>query len=315
MPRYVNAMSADDGVGTRTPIRFGEALSRARGYYLREYAVCEPEVNDRYLLHVLTRQVSRYWHGFLLIQAARRAGRFTMEIGIALHPRYPLHNGMVRPSFGVDGARERVSCLDGSEDVWWEYRTQEQLQRLLQEATQKAASRGINYLYEKHAANLVRESKHAQDILNQWEALDATLGDRPLGARFIGLTHETRAYMYATSRLRSMSLRPVVGALGSIADDPRRLSALVYVMATLLEVSNETEMSQNIYLPAVVDDESMTLCGRTPFYQYLDPAETIDDRADRYCFFKALDIVEAQYEKSDRLSLETGVRTRLQDEP
>lgn len=306
-------MWTDDGLGTRTPISFGAAIERARGFHLRDFTSEAPVANDRYLLHRLTRQISRYWYGWILIQAARRAGRITVELGMAMHPRYPLHNGMVRPSFGVDGVRERLSGLDGQEDVWFEYRSQEQLMRLLQDVTQKAASRGVNYMYERHSASLVRESKRAQDALNRWEALDATHSDRPLGARFPDLEHEARAYDYCSHALRQITMRPVLGELSTIINDKRRLSALVYVMSYLLENSDETEMSQNIYTPAVIDDEGMTLCGRAAFYVYLDPAETFDDRVNRYCFFKALDMIEAQYEASDRLDLATGVRTRLQD--
>lgn len=306
-------MSTDDALGTRTPIRFGAAIEKARGFHLRDYHIEEPIANERYLFHLLSRQISRYWHAWILIQAARRAGRFTVEIGMAMHARYPLHNGQVRPFFGVDGARERVCAIDGQEDVWWEYRSQEQLQRALQESTQKAASRGGNYLYERHSANLVRESKHAQDMLNHWEALEAEHADRPLGARFDEVANEGRAFEYASWVFRQIAMRPVLGDLASVASDERRMSALVYIMAMLIENSDETEMSQNIYLPAVVDDEAMTLCGRAPFYLYLDPSETFDDRVNRYCFFKALDILEAQYDKKERLDLTTGVRTRLQD--
>jgi len=69
-------------------------------------------------------------------------------------------------------------------------------------------------------------------------------------------------------------------------------------------------MSQNIYVPAVLDDEAGTMCGRTPFYLYLDPSDSFDERVDRFCFFKALDIVEAQFAPTDRLQLSAGVRTR-----
>lgn len=305
-------MATDDGLGTRTPIRFGAAIEKARGFHLREFTMEAPLANGRYLLHLLTRQISRYWYGWILIQAARRAGRFTVEIGMAMHPRYPLHNGMVRPFFGVDGARERLSAIDGHEDVWFEYRSQEQLMRALADTTQKAASRGFNYMYERHAPHLVRESKHAQDALNRWEVVDETNGDRPLGARFPDLPQEERAYDFCSNTLQQITMRPVLGDLRAVLNDQRRLSALVYVMSYLLDNSDETEMSQNIYMPAVIDDEGMTLCGRAPFYLYLEPAETYDDRVNRYCFFKALDMVEAQYEKRDRLDLATGVRTRLQ---
>ncbi|NDD28388.1 MAG: hypothetical protein EB084_09015 [Proteobacteria bacterium] len=303
-------MSAEDGLGTRTMISFSKIIERSRGYHLRDFVIEEPLVNERYLLQPLTRPISSYWKGWVLVQAARRTGRFTVEIAMALHDRYPLHNGLVRPFFGVDGVRERAANIDGREDGWYEYRSQEQLTRVLGEATQRAASTGFNHLYERHAATIVREAKRAQDLLNQWEARDAQAGEAPLGQRFPELEHELRAAEFVSNAPWVSSMRPVLGDAAWMLSDARRRSALTYVMASLMATTDEAEMSQNIYVPAVLDDEAGTMCGRTPFYLYLDPSDSFDERVDRFCFFKALDIVEAQFAPTDRLQLSAGVRTR-----
>jgi hypothetical protein len=303
-------MPSSDGLGTHTPIRFGQAIERARGFHLREYELSEPIVNDRYLLYLFHKRVSNHWHGFILLQGARRAGKFTVEMGIALHKRYPIHNARVRPFFGVDGVRERAAALSNQEDQWWEYRNQDDLQNRLREVVERVASSGLNHLYDGYAPLVIKEARRAQDLMNQWEVEEEANGHLPLGAKFAGLLLERRAHGYIRDMMYNPRVRAVLGDLRPRFDDEHWLSALVFVMASLLETQDTNEMSQNIYVPSVVDDESTSLCGRTPFYLYLDPADDFEERVNRFSFFKALNIVESQISKEDRLSLESGVLTR-----
>lgn len=305
---------ANDGLGTHTPIRFGQAIERARSFHLRDFSLADPLDNDRYLLYLLYKRISSHWHGFMLIQGARRAGKFTVEMGMSLHARYPLHNARVRPSFAVDGLRERAAGLINEEDQWWEYRNQDDLQNRLREVCDRVARSGFTHLYDTYASTLVRESKRAQDLITQYEAEDAKFIERPLGARYSSLMLEPRAYEYIEKAVRSPQMRAVLGDLRAKMLTDRWFSALVFVMASLLDTGDPNEMSQNIYVPNIVDDEGMTLCGRVPFYLYLDPADDYDERVNRYCFFKAVNIVESQIDTADRLNLQTGVLTTLRDE-
>lgn len=273
---------------------------------MREFSSSEPVSNDRFVMYVMQRGIGQLWHGFIMIQGARNAGRFTVEMAIALHPRYPISHARARPSLAVDGVRERAGGLHNHDDQWWEYQTQDQLESRLREVTERVASTGFRHLYEMCGTSLVRESKLAQDLLNHWEEEEQLYAERPLGARFSGLMLELRVHDYITRTIFHPELRPVLGSLRPRFDDARWLSAMVYVMSSLMEMGEPDEMAQNIHAPSLVNEEMITLCGRVPYYSYLDPADDFDERVNRFCFFKALNILEAQFEPRNRLSLQTG---------
>lgn len=302
------------GLGTHTPISFGKALERSRDVHMRGFSLDETPGNERFLLYQLHRKLSAHWHGFIVVQGARRSGRFTAEVGIALHPRYPLHHARVYPFPGVDGVRERVAGVDNKPDFWWNYKSQAELEQRLREAFEKAARQGFNHLYEMHGTVLIREARRAQLLLEKWDLAEAECHARPLGDRFSGLSLEHRCVEFIRQMVHNPGTRAVLGDRLPLFADPLFHSAFVFVMASLLETSDVSEMSSEIKIPSFEDDEVISLCGRVPYYTYLDPSERPEERWHQAAFFKALDILDAQYAPENRMHLKQGERTPLRDD-
>lgn len=286
-----------EGLGTRTPIRFGSAAEKVARHVLPSWERLVALDSDRYLLYMFRRPVIKEWIGTILIQGARRAGKLTAELAISRRPVYPVHYGRVRPFLGVDGVRERVAVLHNQEDLWWDYRTQETLEDRLKEIMQEVNSRGFYHMDDMYGPMLRREIDRARTLLGQWLEQEPRYADRPLGSRYPDLMMERQAYEYIDTHTMYDSYNRILGPLRQRYADPRWTSCQTYLMATLMEMSNLEELEEFfVKLPTVVDDEIHVIGDRVPVYMYLKPPESFEDRVRMYAYFKSLNICEAFFD-------------------
>jgi len=288
-----------EGMGTRTPIRFGGAMDKVARTVMPTWERLGDFHSDRYLLYLYRKPVIKDWTGFVLVQGARRAGRITAELAISRRGEYPLDYGRVRPLVAVDGVRERVALLHDMEDQWWEYRTQELLEDRLKDVLSEAVSRGYFTMEDRFGDLLRGEISRAQKLMRQWSEQEPAYQQRPLGSRFPDLMMEAQSYEYIRSSITYDAFSRCLGPLRRRYADPRWLSCQTYLMASIMETGNIDDL-ENLagQAPAVVDDEIHLIKQRVPYYTYLKMPEAFDERMKMFAFFKSLNIADAYFDKA-----------------
>ena len=295
MSQYSNKA---ESAGVRTPIRFGVAVEKTMKGKMSSWEKLEVVDSEKHLFYLFTRKVIKDWHGFILIQGARRAGRFTVELAISRRPVLPLHSGRIKPVYAVDGVRERLAFLSEQEDQWWEYRTQEQLEEKLRETLMEVYTRGHMFLHDHNSRMLTAEMERGRSLVRQWREQEAVHSGRPLGTRYPDLMMENQAYDYLMSNLMYDSVNRCLGPLRKRYMDPRWQACHVFVMSSLLEMTNLGDLDDLVdKVPAMADDEAEVLIGRLPVYRYLKSPEAFEDRMKRYAFFKSLEILDAYFDE------------------
>ncbi len=291
-------MEQGGSLGIRTPIHFGEAIEHLQKGVLDGWKPLAPRFDsERFLLYVFQKPLDLFFHGFVVIQGARKAGKFTVEFGMSLVPKFPVHYGMARPSLVTFGVRERAALIYRKDDLWWQYHNQDKLESQLQEVVTEITKFGFNHLTTLYAPKLHTEVKRAEEFFADWMREEAAAGDRPLGARYDSLKVEDQAYLYIGRALQDSSYMRILEPFRKRYMDHKWQAAHTYLMATLMETVLPREMFEDEdRIPQVEDDEVYTIAGRVPPYQYLDIPAQFEQRSLWYCFFKALEMLDALYD-------------------
>jgi hypothetical protein len=289
-----------EGAGVRTPIRFGAAVERGMRVKMASWEPIETPESSEYLVYMFGRKVVKDWNGFVLIQGARRAGRFTVEVAISKRAVYPIHAGRLRPVYAVDGVRERLAFLQDADDFWWEYRTQETLEERLREALNDVYVRAHMFLDDKCGALINQEYERGARLMRTWREQDAAHCARPLGSRYPDLMMEAQAFEYIQTNLLYDSLNRCLGRLRARYLDERWFACHVYCMSSLLEMTNLGDLDDLMDKgPETAGDIIEVLRGRAPSYQYLKAPDAFEERMKRYSFFKALEIMDVFFDAGD----------------
>lgn len=289
-----------EGSGVRTPIRFGAAVERTMKVKMASWEAVETPESSEFLLYLFQRKVVKDWYGFILIQGARRAGRFTVEVAIAKRPVYPVHAGRTRPVYAIDGVRERLAFLQGNDDQWWEYRTQEALEDRLREALNDVYQRAHMFLDDRFGATVNQEYDRGARLMRLWREQDALHNARPLGSRYPDLMMEAKAMEYIDQNMMYDSLNRCLGRLRARYLSESWYACHIFCMSSLLEMTNLAELDDLLDRPPETSQDVIeTLRGRVPSYSYLKAPDAFEDRMKRYSFFKALEIMDAFYDATD----------------
>ena len=280
-------------VGTRTVIRFGRAVHEAVKKNLTNFELHEEITGPHHLLYFFHRLLPSGWHCFVLFQGARKAGRFNIELGISQRKYYPYYRALCRPLRAVDGARERMDLVLFHEERWWNYRSQDELENILEESSTLVA-RGFTVMVDSVVPQLEREMELCSPIFNQWIEADRAGSGKPLGERF-RLKYEEQAYALL-SGIYDRPLPPESPTIEKHYRDPRWLSCHTYIMAAVMEAWEDRVdfLESQPPPPIITDDEMGMIYDRVPIPFNLErPGSPSADALTRFAYAKGLAAVHA----------------------
>lgn len=294
-PGFSKVSSGYEGLATRTPIRFGFAVEGAFLNYQTSYQQMRSLATERFLLYLYRSRMSEEWYSFILVQGARFAGKFTVEVGICARENYPYYYASRTPFLGIDGLRERLGGIHENTDTWWTYRSQEQLQNHVHEILRDSVGRAFYILIDTYQRVLRKEITAAKALYEEWLALEKKIKKKTLGNRFRGLAFEQEAFDYINQGVNHGLYDKVLGPLKVRYKDLHFFSFQNFAMAKLMEDDNSARVSQGISKLDVADDEIGQLIGRMPLDSYLRLPDGMEERVRQYAFLKSLAVAEALY--------------------
>ena len=276
--------------------RVGSIVATSVQRLLKDWESIEIEPTEDHIVYFYRHRIARRLYGFVLLQAKRRAGRITAEMGISCRRDYPIYPGRMEPWVAVAGVRDRLALVHADEDDrWWRYTSAETLESVLREILGEIRGRGFDLMKDRYESRIEREYAAAKRLVSEWRVLDAAAGERPLGSRFDGLVEEARANEYVERFVWKGSFEYVLGPLLDRYSDFGWLSCHVYLMARLLETLTEEDVPETT-VPMVDGDEILAVTGRVPSYLYMLPAQTVEERILRHAFLKSLSMLEACFD-------------------
>lgn len=293
--------SGVEGLGTRTPIKFGLAIKKATRTYMPDYTEALNEITDDYLIYIFKRLLANRWFCFILFQGARNSGRFTVEIGMSRRTGYPYYWGSMLPIFYVDNVRERLGMLIQKKDFWWEYKNQEQLEKHLIDVCREHIGRGFYSLLDMYQYRLETEIDSWNNQYRIWKKQTEKYADKAMGERYPELSKEKEAYDYIKMVYNTGSYDKIIGPDITVrALDENWICFQTYVMSKILEQGNIAAIAKALSPEFDIRDDAVeAILERIPPTKALVPLKETEDQIKRYSFFKALSAVEAVFIDED----------------
>ncbi|MCD4783575.1 MAG: hypothetical protein K8T10_07065 [Candidatus Eremiobacteraeota bacterium] len=283
------------GVATRTPIDFGNILSKKVKKQISGFKRILAHSAENYLIHIFRKWLGKGWWGYALFQGAKRHGKFTVEVGISRRKTYPYCWASAKPDYSVDSVRERLGMIHFMEDKWWNYTSVNELKDILDDILTNFVGSGIHILMEQKRESLIEkfEEYHRQvrSIRRRIEGHDKL--DPSLifpSSPDIGKIHEfilKHSNIKSYYRLYDKEFQYRMGAPRFIVIQSRLMSDIINRPDIRYLVLTERK-SLNYK-----DDIIYDVLGKIPREKYMRPTENEDERIMMYGYFKSLSVLES----------------------
>jgi len=294
-------------LSTRTPIQFGAIMDKVFGDRLSHYERVISETTSQYLLYGFRRFLVGDYHGFLLVQAARGAGRLQIELGVSKVDAFPFHRLRDFPILGVAGFRESLGCLTKGFDHAEEYHNADSLTRLLGQICREVDS-GMTRLTEKAVPLINGQLRAWQPAYAAWVQAEKTARNSVPG-RYPDLPGEAMAYETLDDLLGRGMFDRYLGPLKYRYRNQDFFNCHLYMLAKGLEFMEPpplqnpkptefAERPEKICPP--LDDPIAALTGRLPQEMAVDLAVSTSVRVTEFAFLQSLAAVEALLQFDER---------------
>jgi hypothetical protein len=282
------------GIASKTIIRFGDAVGKRVSAMAPELREFPSLLSPHYLFFVYHKIFTNGWHGFLIIQGSKKAGDFTVELGISNRKEMPKYLGSVKPFLGVDGTRERLARTISRKDDWWHYRSAEELDMRLEECLQEL-NPSFMIVLDTYLAYLRREMSKYLAMIKEWVEGEKAGRGKPLGSRFDNLPREKDAFEYVSGMYSPQFLEKfILPNLKGKYSDKHWLSCHTFIMARILEQENSSALDDAFLKDDVtMEDEIHKLTKVLPWTIYELKDAPPEEKLRYYAFTKGFSAVEA----------------------
>ena len=287
-------------MSTRTVVKFGTILGNLIRDRIPYFEPAFTEVGSQYLLYGYRKQISTAYCGFILVQASRTQGRFSMEVAVSRGNTYPYHRLGDFPDIALTGYRESVCTLLKGYNHCEEYQTAESLFRVLYTLL-KDAEMGLSRLMERCIAKIQSNYEQWQQLYSHWLELEQEASGRP-GSRYPSLSAESLAFEIIESNLTRGHFDRYLGPLKYRYRNPSFMNCHVYLLARGLEfletperpiANTKVEIPKSLKNQGPLDDPISILTGRWPQEHSVELAEAIAAKTTQFAFLKSLSAVDA----------------------
>lgn len=284
----------------RSSVNFGNILNGLIRERMAYFEPCFSEVSSQYLLYGFKKQISTAHSGYLLVQASRTQGRYSLEVGISRGHSYPIHRLNDFPDIGVVGYRESVFTITKGYNHSEEYPNGDALFKLLY-AQLKDAELALSRLTEKVLSRTQRQYDQWVKVYEQWLQQEKT-AQGPPGARYPTLSAEHLGFEIIEKILTSGMFDKYLGPLKFKYRNPIFMNCHVYLLAKGLEFVEFPDQSVIVpvqYAPPEkklappLDDPITGLTGRQPQNDSIEFSPITAQKMTQYAFLKSLSAVEA----------------------
>ncbi len=293
-------------MGTRTPIRFGAILEALASEKLKNYKRFLNETTSQSLLFGYRCRFAGNYYGFILVQAARNAGRVTAEIAISRAEEYPYYRFSDQPRVGITGFRERVYVITRKEDLAQSYRGAEQLLGLMMDLLRESEV-ALARVSEEVTQEIVEGYKTWQPLYREW--LQAEKGAREGETRYPGLEGEVVAREVLQDILVRGTFDRFLGPLKFRYRNPDFYNCHLFLLAKALEFLEPPPVS-GVSQPQEEEDDFdphsgplpdpiASLTGRQSQPECLELARSTALRTTQWAFLKSFAAAEAFFLDND----------------
>lgn len=284
----------------RSSINFSGILSSLIKERMGYFEPAFHEVSNQFLLYGYKKQLSTSHTGFVLVQASRTQGRYTMEVAVTRGDQYPVHRFYDFPDIGVTGYRESVPAMTKGYNHAEDYPNGDALFRNLYSHL-KDAELALSRLAEKTLTKTQRQYDEWNNIYNTWLELERK-ADGPPGSRYKGVEAETLAFDIIDKTLARGLFDRYLGPLKFKYRNPAFLNCHVYMLARGLEFVEYPDEKSRVEIPNAppqkklpdpLDDPITALKGRQPQATSVTLSQVTAERMTQFAFLKSLSAVEA----------------------
>lgn len=274
---------------------------------LSHYERVLSETTSQYLLYGFRRFLVGDYHGFVLVQAARGAGRVQIELGVSKVDHFPYHRLRDFPVLGVAGFRESLAYLTKGFDHAEEYTSADSLTRLFGSIAREVDG-GMTRLNEKAVPLINQQLRAWQPAYAAWVAAEKTARSSVPG-RYPDLPGEVMAYETLDDLLGRGMFDRYLGPLKYRYRNQDFFNCHLYLLAKGLEFLEPPPL-ENPKPPefaerpdkvcAPLDDPISALTGRFPQEMAVDLAVSTSVRVTEFAFLQSLAAVEALLQFDER---------------
>ncbi|MCR5662875.1 MAG: hypothetical protein K6G50_12250 [bacterium] len=221
-------------IATRTPIQFRPAADQAMSSMMPEFKPCFMDGNDDYLLFGYRQTVSSDRYVFVVIEAARHAGRITAEVGINSVDKFPYYLADDELDLGAFGFRQRATAINGGKDFSYRYGNAIELNRALKDLMSKNVRPAIRAMTDDIGLRIDKSRVVWVPLYKEWEEADAASVPGSV-QKYPDLPHEEAAATFIHEAISSGTFNRFLGPLRLSYNDSRFFNCHNYLMARALE--------------------------------------------------------------------------------